>query len=170
MGAIKLEALTTPDIQAFYNGLLNPAAEGVKPLSPKTIHLINGILHKALQQAVSIGYLRFNPADACILPRVERKELKPMDDMAISRFMAAVQWHLFETIFLVTLFTGMRKGEILGLTWEHVDFGRGSLLVNQQLQRPKTDSGQKEECLVSTKNSKGRQITPAPFVMDTLCR
>ena len=54
-----------------------------------------------------------------------------MDDIAISRFMAAVQGHPYEAIFLVTLFTGMRKGEILGLTWDHVDFGRGSLLVNQ---------------------------------------
>ena len=34
------------------------------------------VLHKALQQAVAVGYLRFNPADACKLPRVERKEIK----------------------------------------------------------------------------------------------
>ncbi len=72
LGAIKLEALTTPDIQAFYNGLLHPPTGNIKPLSPKTIHLINGILHKALQQAVSIGYLRFNPADACT--RTQRAE------------------------------------------------------------------------------------------------
>ncbi len=41
-------------------------------------------------------------------------------------------------------------------------------LVNQQLQRLESDSGRKEERLVPTKNSKGRQITPAPFVMDAL--
>lgn len=170
MGAIKLEALNTPDIQAFYNRLFKPEAEDVKPLSPKTIRLIHGILHKSLQQAVAIGYLRFNPTEACSLPRVEHKELKPMDDIAISRFMAAVQGHPYEAIFLVTLFTGMRKGEVLGLTWDHVDFARGTLLVNQQLQRLETGSGRKEERLVSTKNSKGRQITPAPFVMDALRR
>jgi len=137
---------------------------------PKTIHLIHGILHKSLQQAVAIGYLRFNPTEACSLPRVEHKELKPMDDIAISRFMAAVQGHPYEAIFLVALFTAMRKSEVLGLTWDHVDFTTGSLLVNQQLQRLETDSGKKQECLVSTKNSKGRQITPAPFVMDILHR
>ncbi len=93
-----------------------------------------------------------------------------MDDIAISRFMAAVQGHPYETIFLVTLFTGMRKGEVLGLTWNHVDFAKSTLLVNQQLQRLETGSGRKEERLVSTKNSKGRQITPAPFVMDALRR
>jgi integrase len=36
------------------------------------------VLHKALQQAVAIGYLRFNPADAC-KPCVERKEIKPLE-------------------------------------------------------------------------------------------
>ncbi len=168
LGAIKLEALNTPDIQEFYNGLFKPEAENIKPLSPKTIRLIHGILHKSLQQAVAIGYLRFNPTEACSLPRVERKELKPMDDIAISRFMAAVQSHPYEAIFLVALFTGMRKGEVLGLTWDHVDFAKGTLLVNQQLQRLDIGNGKKEERLVSTKNSKGRQITPAPFVMDAL--
>ena len=34
---------------------------------------------KALQQAVAVGYLRFNPADACKLPRVEHKEIKPLE-------------------------------------------------------------------------------------------
>lgn len=170
LGAIKLEALNTPDIQAFYNRLFKPETENAKPLSPKTIRLIHGILHKSLQQAVAIGYLRFNPTEACALPRMEHKELKPMDDIAISRFMAAVHGHPYETIFLVTLFTGMRKGEVLGLTWDHVDFAKSTLLVNQQLQRLESDSGRKEERLVSTKNSKGRQITPAPFVMDALRR
>ncbi len=170
LGAVRLEALNTPDIQAFYNGLFKPEDETVRPLSPKTIRLIHGILHKSLQQAVAIGYLRFNPTEACSLPRVERKELTPMDDIAISRFMTAVQGHPYEVIFLVTLFTGMRKGEVLGLTWDHVDFAKGTLLVNQQLQRLENGNGQNEERLVSTKNSKGRQITPAPFVMDALRR
>ncbi len=170
LGAVRLEALNTPDIQAFYNKLFKPEDETVRPLSPKTIRLIHGILHRSLQQAVAIGYLHFNPSEACSLPRVERKELMPMDDIAIGRFMAAVQGHPYEVIFLVTLFTGMRKGEVLGLTWDHVDFAKGTLLVNQQLQRRENGNGTNEERLVSTKNSKGRLITPAPFVMDALRR
>ena len=64
--------------QADYLGGAKPRTkEGVPPLSAKTIKLIHGILHKALQQAVAIGYLRFNPSDACALPRVIKKELRP---------------------------------------------------------------------------------------------
>ena len=78
LGAIKLESLNTHSIQGFYNKL---------DLSPKSVKNIHGILHRALQQAVAIGYLRFNPSDACTLPRVERAEIKPLDEPQIAAFL-----------------------------------------------------------------------------------
>lgn len=73
LGAIKLEALTVHRVQGFINDLGKIHGEK-KGLSPKTVKCIHGILHKALQQAVVVGYLRFNPADNCALPRSTRKE------------------------------------------------------------------------------------------------
>ena len=128
LGEVKLEALNTHTIQHFYNALSK------RGLSPKSVKIVHGVLHRALQQAVAIGYLRVNPSDACTLPRIERKELKPLDDDGIRCFMEAIKGHPFESLFLVTLFTGMREGEILGLTWDCVDFKSGSLLINKQLQ------------------------------------
>ena len=165
LGAVKLDTLTTPTIQSFYNAMSHH--DGDKPgLSAKSIKNVHGILHKALQQAVTVGYLRFNPADACTLPRVERKELKPLDETDTARFIEAVKGHRYETLFLVTLFTGMREGEVLGLTWDCVDFKRGTLTVNKQLQ--KTTTGGSVYTLVPTKNGKGRVVAPAPFVMGLL--
>lgn len=88
----------------------------------KTIKNIHGVFHEALQQAVMIGYLRVNPSEPCALPRVVKKVIKPLDDDAIRRFLEAVQGHRFELLYLVTLFTGLRKGEVLGLAWDRVDF------------------------------------------------
>lgn len=73
IGSIKLETLTPPAIQAMYNGLYKPD-NSRRPLSAKTIKNIHGVLHKALQQAVAVSYLRFNPANACTSPRVIHKE------------------------------------------------------------------------------------------------
>lgn len=165
LGAVKLEALNTHTIQGFYNSL--SADKNGKPgLSPKSVKILHGVMHKALQQAVAVGYIRFNPADACSLPRAERKELKPLDEEAIGRFMEAVKGHKYETVFLVTLFTGMRQGEVLGLTWDCVDFERGTILINKQLQ--KDTQGGSVYHLLSTKNGKGRCLTPAPSVMALL--
>ena len=161
LGSIQLEKLRPHVIQHFYNGCH-------KTLSAKSVKNIHGILHRALQQAVAIGYLRSNPTESCVLPRVEKKPIKPLDDDAIRRFMTAIKGHRFECVYLVTLFTGMRRGEVFGLTWDCVDFQQGTLLINKQLQKIKDESGRTVYSLVTTKNSKARKITPAAFVMALL--
>lgn len=161
-GKMKMEAVTPTDIQRLYNAL----QQQEKPLCPKSIKNIHGVLHKALEQAVEVGYLRSNPSDPCRLPRIEKKDIKPLDDVAIKAFMQAVQGHRFEFVYLVTLFTGMRQGEVLGLTWANVDFQNGTMLIGQQLQNKRDGTG--EYILLSPKNGKARRITPAPFVMDIL--
>ena len=160
LGAVKLEALTSHTIQSYYNGL---SKEG---LAPKTVKNIHGILHKALQQAVANGYIRTNPADSCILPRAVRKELKPMDEDMITAFLKAIQGHQYEQLFTVTLFTGMREGESLGLLWDCVDLTKGTITVDKQLQLIRGSKGQYQ--MVPTKNSKGRTISIAPFVVSAL--
>ena len=167
LGAIKLEALNPHMIQGFYNqlGQQNGSQSG---LSPKTIKDIHGVLHKALQQAVAVGYIRSNPADVCTLPRVERRELKPLDEEQIQQFLQAIQGHRYETLFTVTLFTGMRQGEVLGLTWDCVDFERGTIRIDKQLLRMKERGTDHPLILASTKSGKARTITPAPLVMELL--
>lgn len=165
LGAIRLDALNAHTIQGFYNRLGRP--DGDKPgLSPKTIKNIHGVLHKALQQAVMIGYIRFNPAAACTLPRMQRRELKPLDEAETKAFLQAIQGHRFETLFAVTLFTGLREGEVMGLLWDCVDFDRGTILIDKQLQREKQKNGR--YIFAPLKNDKARTVTPAPFVMRLL--
>lgn len=158
LGAVRLEALNTPTIQAFYNNCM-------ETLSAKSIRNIHCVLHRALQQAVAIGYLRFNPTDACSLPRMEKKELTPLDDFDISAFLQQIKGSPLEVLMTVTLFTGMREGEVMGLKWDCVDFVRGTITINKQLQYYQNKVGYQ---LVPTKNSKGRVIVPAAFVMALL--
>ncbi len=165
LGAIRLQELNAHTIQKFLNDLGKPRGDK-PPLSPKTVRNAHGVLHKALQQAAKLGYIRFNPSDACELPRMERKEIKPLDDEAMSAFIKAVQGHRFEAIYLTMLFTGMRRGEVCGLTWDCVDLERGTIRIDKQLQNIPGQPG--EFRLVSTKNGKGRTITAAPSVVNLL--
>ena len=59
----------------------------------------------------------------------------------------------------------MRQGEILGLTWDCIDFDKGTITIYRQLQLIKG-----EYKFASLKNDKPRQITPAPYVMQVLSR
>jgi len=165
LGATKLSALSTHNVQVFYNNLQR-GMEAKTGLSPKTIKNIHGVLHKALEQAVRLGYIKFNPSDACTLPRWERKEIRPLEGAEISAFLKVIEGHKYETVYMVTLFTGMRQGEALGLTWSCVDFERGTILISSQLQKEKKKDGQYQ--LVAIKNDKIRRITPPRSVIDAL--
>ena len=162
LGTIKLTALTTVNVQAFCNSL----SRGKKPLAPKTVKNIHGILHKALSKAVVLGFIRFNPADNISLPRIDKPRIKPLTDENVTLFINAIKGTKFEYLYLTDLFTGMRMGEILGLTWDCVDFEHGTITVCKQLLREKRKGG--EYKLAPTKNSKTRVITPAPSIMGIL--
>lgn len=66
----------------------------------------------------------------------------------------------------MTLFTGLRQGEVLGLTWDCVDFENETLYINKQLQKTRKVGG--EYALVSTKNDRTRLIPAAHSVMAAL--
>lgn len=166
LGAIKLDVLNAPMIQSFYNSLGKPQ-KGKEALSGKTIRCIHGILHKSLQQAVKVGYIRTNPTEACELPKVVRKEIKPLDNEAITSFLKAIEGHRFEALFILTLFTGLRRGEVCGLTWDCVDLDKGSIFINKQLQNIPGEPGKFR--LVSSKNGKGRYIA-LPASITTLLK
>lgn len=171
LGNIKLDALNVHTIQKFYNGL-SEEQDGHKELSPKTVRVIHGALHAALRQAVEVGYLRTNPADVCKLPKRSRKDIKPLDEDSTAVFLDAIRGHRFENIYVTDIFTGLRRGELCGLTWDCVDFKSGTILVNKQLQRKTRERAVKGEdshiLVMSPKNDKSRTIKPAPFVMDVL--
>lgn len=169
MGAIKLTALSTPVIQKTYNALHKGRGNN-QPLSAKTIRNLNGVFHKSMEQAVKIGYIRHNPCNNCTLPKVTRKEITPLDDTAIKRFISACEGEIYKTLYITTLFTGMRQGEVLGLRWDNIDFDNGIIYIVQQLQRKKADiEGELPEYyFASLKNNKPRKIMPAPYVMQLL--
>ncbi|MBQ7785903.1 MAG: tyrosine-type recombinase/integrase [Clostridia bacterium] len=165
IGAIKLSALKPHAVQALYNGLLR-SEDNPDGMSAKTVKNLHGVLHRALKQAVMLGYIPSNPTDACVLPRVEKKEVSFIEEDNISVLLEAIKGHRFENVYKVDLFTGMRQGEILGLTWDCVDFDTSTLTICKQLQKEHKKGGQYG--LVSCKTDRVRRIRPAPFVMDIL--
>lgn len=174
MGAIRLMDLRPHDIQKFINSLGKPrtvtdkkGAKKEKPgLSPKMSKNIHGTLHKALDTAVRIGYIKANPAGRTDLPRIDRQEVQPLEGEQIDAFLNAIKGSPSEPIFFVAIYTGMRLSEILGLQWKCVDFKKGTIKIDKQL-LIKRGKGT-ERTFGTPKNGKTRTIKPAPAVMDKL--
>ena len=152
LGALKLQSIAPHQIQSFINGLSN--------LDPSTVRNIYMVLHYALEKAVRLDYIPKNPSAECELPRKKQEEIHPVDAAA---FLEAAKNDKYELIFKVALFTGMRRGEILGLKWDCVDFQNGTINVKQQIQERKGGY-----YFTTPKSGKSRVITPAPRVMEYL--
>lgn len=160
IGATKLQALKPPAIQQMINDLSD------KGLSPKTVKNVHGVLNKAINQAVKLGYITMNPLIACDLPRMEKTKIYPLDKQEMYIFLEAIEGHKLEALLKTALFTGMRLGEIMGLTWDRVDFEKGIITVDRQLLRPRKKGDTFR--FGPLKNDKPRTLKPAPFVMDVL--
>lgn len=154
LGAVRLADLHPHTVQSFINGLTG--------LSVSSVHVIYKTLHTALQRAVELDYIPRNPADRCVLPKAEQKEIKPLDDEQAAALLAAAKDTPMEPLITVALFTGLRISELLGLTWDVIDFTRGTFSVTKQLTQPKH---RKHGLFQSPKSGKPRTITPAPAVM-----
>ena len=162
LGAVKLSELTTPQIQSFYNGLQRGG------MAAKSVRNVHGILTKCLSTAVQVGYLRDNPASRVTLPKVEKKEIRPLSDEQVKAFLTVSAGDEYEIILKTILFTGLREAEATGLTWDCIDFKAGTIKVCKQLQkRPQQDGG---FTFAPLKNNKTRIIKPAPFVLSLLER
>ena len=119
----------------------------------------------ALEKAVQLEYIPRNPSDNCVLPKVEQKDICPLDDEETAEVLAAVHGTEIEHLVSVALFTGMRLSELLGLTWDCVDTKNRSILVNKQLALP---AHRQNGLFISPKSGKSRTIVPAGSVLVTL--
>ena len=160
IGNVPLSKVTAAMIQQMYNEL-----QAEKELSPKTIKNVHGVLHRALEQAQKMGYIRSDPLTAVTLPRIEKKQIKPLEDEELCAFLKEIRGNPYELVYFVTVFTGLRQGEVLGLTWDCVNFEKQTLLINKQHGKKK---GTREYCFSSLKNDRPRVIEAADGVMDAL--
>jgi integrase len=129
LGKISLSKLSPQQVQSFIN---NMSKQG---LSARTVQLALFVLRRALKRAVKWNLVARNVAGLVDGPGVERKEVKPPTFEQVRRLLDTVKGDPFEAAFTAGLALGMRRGEILGLRWEEIDFEGRTISVKQALQR-----------------------------------
>ncbi len=178
LGAVKLSKLSPLMIQRFYNDLSRSGRiiredrkkqQSEEPgLSPRTVRNVHNVLHKALKQATKSSHrlIKWNPADEVELPKVVEREMSTLTISQIGALLNQLKedWHY--PIFFTTMFCGMRRGEVLGLRWENVDFENQVIHIDGQLQREQKKGGMNR--IVPLKNNRSRAIYPAASVFEVL--
>lgn len=136
-------------------------------LSAGTIEIDHRIIKNILKRAVEWKVIKRNPADDVRKPKVEHKVNQPYDEQEVYQLFQALQnepyhWRMMVTLALTT---GMRRGELLGLEWKHIDWKNGIISVEQSLVH-----SLKGEVVVKepkTRNSK-RKVALPPSVLEEL--
>jgi integrase len=157
LGNIMLAELCPEDVQSFINHLsergriIQSGQTKIKSagLAPKTVQNIQRMLHKALKQALLLKYIKSNPADSgknapVVLPPLEKKEMQYLQGKEIQDFSDACEKIIksksraskYGILYMVDSLIGVRRGEVLGITWDCVEPDKGTIYINKQLQKP----------------------------------
>ncbi len=165
LGEMRLMDLRASAIQKFLN-----QCKKVTGLSEKSVKNIRLVLHKALEQAIEDEQIKKNPCDRAKVPSYDDppKEMRPLKDSEVSAFLNAIKGHPLESLFYVATFTGMRESEIIGLSWDCIDFERGTIHLYRQLKKTRGKGGQ--YVFTSLKNKQARTFGVPQNVLDTLRR
>ena len=156
IGDIPLNKLTTRDLQKLCNdlqsnGRLRKVQKKEKPgLSNSTVRGIHMMLHNALDRAVKEKLILSNPTENCIIPKIEKQEMKILRPDPISSYLNAAERRNALPMFYLELVSGLRKGELTALLWSDLDIQNRTISVSKQyvknpngelaLTRPKTET------------------------------
>ena len=162
LGKFKLQNLKPHQLKKFLNERQeNGRLDGKGGLSPKTIKNIYNVIRKALQQAYMNDMVHKNIADLVTKPKLDKKEVDPLTIPQQKQLEDTCKDYRLGVGIILTLYSGVRLGELLGLMWQDVDLEGRRITIRQTLNRltvhddpnrktaivigkPKTAKGQRE--------------------------
>lgn len=164
IGGKTLQSIKYSDIRRFYNSLISD--KGFKPNSMEIIHTI---LHPVFTLAVRDGYIRVNPTDGVMAEikkshnweKSKRHALTLEEQAAFIGFLSTSEMYgHWLPMFTVSLGTGCRVGELIGLRWQDCDFKNGTISINHNLIYRQQEGGRMELHITTPKTSAGCRTIP----------
>ncbi|MGE5764987.1 MAG: tyrosine-type recombinase/integrase, partial [Mycobacterium leprae] len=135
LGAATLVAIDAGSLNRLYARLLADGRRNTKGggLSPRSVRYVHTILHRVLKDAVKLGRLARNPADAADPPRSPSPSpaMVTWTAQELREFLAATTNDRLHAAWVLLATTGMRRGEALGLRWSDVDLNAARAAVRQ---------------------------------------
>ena len=166
IGDLPLNKLTQNDLQQFYGRLKKSGRKRFtdkygEGLSDRMVRMCHATCRSALEKAVQDGLIRVNPAIGCKLPPKKAREMQVLTREELQRFLIQAKSEGYYEVFLLDLATGLRRGELMALQWDDLNFKTGVLNVNKQVYDVR---GQLQISTPKTKNSIRKIVLPPAVV------
>ena len=135
IGHLRMDKITPRQIQAFVNGLSKDGANERtgKPLAPKTIRHNLSLISDVFSYAVKMGVVADNPCAKVTIPKGEQKERQIYTPDEVERFLTLLNSEplKYRTFFNLMIYSGFRRGEMLGLEWKDINFETNVISVRR---------------------------------------
>jgi integrase len=132
IGARRLDSITAKDLTDLYAALSKGGGRGGKPLAPKTVRHVHGVLRRAFGYAVEARHVTWNPAAAAKPPKM-RHGVVGADTVwnadEVRTFLASASEDRLAPLWVLAASSGMRRGELLGVRWGDLDLDGATLQV-----------------------------------------
>ena len=135
IGHIRLDKVTSRDIQMFINDLMlnGKNRQTGKPLSRKTaIHHLS-FISCVFSYAIRMEMLTDNPCSRVVVPKAESKEKEIYTIDEVNRLFSVIQNEevKYRAYFTLSVYSGFRRGEMLGLEWKDIDWEHNVISVRR---------------------------------------
>ena len=139
IGRVRLDQLAGHHLDRLYGRLAAEGGRAGKPLAPKTVRNVHTMLHRALADALRWGLITYSPADRVTAPTSGngRSLTGVWTAEQAHTFLEHVRQDEYWALWILAASTGMRRSELLGLTWTATDLPESRLSVTQSLHRVK---------------------------------
>ena len=169
IGHLRMDKITPRHIQAFVNSLSQEDANERtgKPLAPKTIRHNLSFISNIFTYAAKMGVVSDNPCSKVTIPKNEVKEKQIYTPEEVEKFLTLLNDEplKYRTFFYLMIYSGFRRGEMLGLEWKDVDFENNVISVR----RTSNYTAKKGVYTDTTKTKKSQRTLKFPqFIMDML--
>ncbi len=133
IGGICLQDLTTEDVQSWINDISAASPATGEPLSPKTVKNVYTSLNEALNKAVDLNKVKRNPCKGVNLPKCTKYQGEVYDEAEVVQLLKCAADTDMELPIKLALTLGLRRGELLALKWNHIDFDKATITVDENL-------------------------------------
>ncbi|MBM7571564.1 site-specific integrase [Aquibacillus albus] len=123
----KLNEISPFEIDSFYADKIDNG------YSPAYIRQMHNVLNQSFQQAVKWRLIKNNPVQDTSPPKVRNKEKQVWNVDQVNHFIKVIDNHHTKIPYVLAIYTGMRRGEILGLKWSDVDLDKGKINIKRSL-------------------------------------
>lgn len=162
---IYLQNLSTSDVQRWINSLHKSSPITNKPMSGKSIKNIYNNLNASIEKAYNLELVKKNVCKAVTLPKVEKYNVEVYDELETQALINASIGTDMELIVSIAVSLGLRRGELAGLKWSHIDFDNRAINIQENLVEVRKDQNADRVITKSPKSRSGIRSIPISDIL-----